>query len=170
MAVAQPMIAHVLNGGGPLNVALLLLGACFAYGGVRLRERKPNAMTVGRVITYSGIALIGLGLVIDSSPRPTASNATVRIVQPRDGEEVPAGQPIAVAVDLKGASIALSPNDTSGGHLHLYVDGQLQQMPYSTEAQITLDPGTHDIRVEYVDFRHLSFSPEVATVIEVTAG
>ena len=117
-----------------------------------------------------GIAAFGLGLVIDASPDPTASNATVQILQPSPGEEVPAGRPIDVAVELTNGSLALSPNDTSGGHLHLSVDGQLQQMPYTTEAQITLQPGVHQIRVEYVDYQHLSFSPEVTTTIDVTAA
>ncbi len=165
----KPILAHVLSGGGPLNVVLLLLGACLALAGVRLRERKQSAGTLGRVLTVLGIALFGLGLVVDASPGPTASNAAVRIVRPRSGDEVPAGQPVEVEVQLENGTIALSPSDTNGGHLHLYVDGKLQQMPYSTDARITLDPGTHEIRVEYVDFRHLSFSPEVGTTIEVTA-
>ena len=116
-----------------------------------------------------GIALFGLGLVVDASPGPTSSNASVRIITPGSGDEVRAGQPVDVEVELDNATIALSPSDTSGGHLHLYVDGQLRQMPYSTDARITLDPGPHEIRVEFVDFRHLSFSPEVATTIAVTA-
>lgn len=165
----KPILAHVLSGGGPLNVVLLLLGACLALAGVRLRERNESAGTLGRVLTVLGIALFGLGLVVDASPGPTGSSAAVRIVQPRSGDEVPAGQPVDVEVQLKNGTIALSPSDTNGGHLHLYVDGRPQQMPYSTDARITLDPGTHEIRVEYVDFRHVSFSPEVATTIEVSA-
>jgi hypothetical protein len=43
-------------------------------------------------------------------------------------------------------------------------------MPYSTEAEIILDPGTHEIRVEYVDFRHVSYAPEVSATIQVTAA
>jgi hypothetical protein len=166
----DPLFAHLLSGGGPLNVVLLLLGACVAFAGVRLRAWKPRAASWGRVLTVLGIAVFGLGLVIDASPGPTASNATVRILQPSPGEEVPAGRPFDVAVELENGEIALSPNDTSGGHLHLYVDGQLQQMPHSTEAHITLEPGVHEIRVEYVDHEHLSFAPEVATTIEVTAA
>jgi hypothetical protein len=165
----QPPLAHVLSGGGPLNVVLLLVGGCVAVAGVQLRERKPSVASLGKVLTVLGIVAFGLGLVIDASPGPAASNATVRIVQSSAGAEVPAGRPIDLSVDLENGSIALSPNDTSGGHLHLYVDGQLRQMPYSTEAEVTLDPGTHEIRVEYVDFRHLSFTPEVSTAIQVRA-
>lgn len=57
----------------------------------------------------------------------------------------------------------------AGGHLHLYVDGQLQQMPYGVKTEVTLDPGEHAIVVEYVDFQHLSFEPRVEKVVRVTA-
>lgn len=166
----HPRLAHVLSGGGPLNVVLLLLGGCAVVAGVQLRERKPSAASLGKLLTVLGIAAFGLGLVIDASPGPTASNATVRIIGPSAGAEVPADRPIDLAVELEDGSLALSANDTSGGHLHLYVDGQLRQMPYSTEAEITLEPGTHEIRVEYVDFRHMSYVPEVSTTIRVTAA
>ena len=55
------------------------------------------------------------------------------------------------------------------GHLHLYVDGKLQQMPYSTRTEVTLPPGPHELRVEYVDSRHVSFNPEVSWTVYVTA-
>ena len=164
------MLAHVLSGGGPLNVLLLLVGALTAVAGVRLRERKPSAASAGKLLTVLGIAAFGLGLVIDAGPATTPSNATVRIVRPSAGAEVPADRPIDVEVDVENGSLALSANDTSGGHLHLFVDGQVRQMPYTTDAEITLEPGTHEIRVEYVDFRHISFTPEVSTTIEVTAS
>jgi uncharacterized protein (DUF58 family) len=165
----HPVLGHVLSGGGPLNILLILLGACVGLGGVRLRDRKPAAATWGKSLMVLGIALFGLGLVIDASPGPTTSNASVRIVRPSAGQEVPAGQPVEVAVDLKNGTIALSPSSSTGGHLHLYVDGQLQQMPSTTEVEVTLEPGEHEIRVEYVDAQHLSFSPEVTNSIEVRA-
>jgi uncharacterized protein (DUF58 family) len=165
----HPPLAHVLSGGGPLNVVLLLSGALAAVAGVQLRERKPSAASLGRVLTVVGIVAFGLGLVIDAGPAPTASDATVRIVLPSPGSEVPADRPIDLAVDLENGSLALSEDDTNGGHLHLFVDGQVRRMPYSTEAEITLTPGPHEIRVEFVDYRHRSFRPEVSTTIRVTA-
>jgi hypothetical protein len=169
LAVVHPPLAHVLSGGGPLNVVLLLLGLCVGLVGIGVRNRRPTAAGWGRMLTVVGVALFGLGLVVDASPSSTASNAIVDIVEPRPGQEVPAGRSVEVVVELENAAIALSPSDTSGGHLHLYVDGQLQQMPYSLDARVTLDQGRHELRVEYVDFRHVSFSPEVTTTVEVTA-
>jgi hypothetical protein len=165
----HPELAHVLSGGGPLNVVLLLAGGLTAVAGVRLRERRPSAASAGKLLTVIGIAAFGLGLVIDAGPAPTASNATVRIIRPSAGAVVPTDRPVDVEVDVENGSLALTANDTSGGHLHLFVDGQVRQMPYTTEAEITLTPGTHEIRIEYVDYRHLSFTPEVSTTIEVTA-
>jgi hypothetical protein len=169
LAAVDPPLAHVLSGGGPLNVVLLLLGLCVGLVGIGIRDRRPTAAAWGRMLAAVGVVLFGLGLVLDASPGPTASNAIVNIAEPQAGQEVPSGQPVEVVVELENAAIALSPSDTSGGHLHLYVDGQLQQMPYSLDARIRLNRGRHEIRVEYVDFRHVSFSPEVSTTIEVTA-
>lgn len=71
-------------------------------------------------------------------------------------------------VDLGGADIASSPDD-DGGHLHLYVDGELQQMPYSTTMQVRLKPGAHEIEVEYVDEEHVSYDPPFTARVSVRA-
>ena len=165
----DPVLGHAFSGGGPLNLVLLLLGAGVAYAGVRLRGRRPRAATWAKGLTVLGVALVAAGLVIDASPGPASSNATVRIVRPAAGAEVPAGEPVQVVVEVANGALALSADDTGGGHLHLSVDGLVQQMPYSTQAEVTLEPGAHELTVEYVDARHLSFQPEVVTSIEVTA-
>ncbi len=115
-----------------------------------------------------GIALLGLGLVVDANPRPTGSNAVLNIVEPTPLAEVPADRPITVVVEVTNLPIALSPSD-QGGHLHLYVDDQLQEMRYSTRAEVTLAPGTHQIRVEYVGARHEPLSQPLTTGIQVEA-
>jgi hypothetical protein len=160
LAAAHPPIAHVLSGGGPLNVVLLVLGLCVGLVGIGVRNRRPTATGWGRMLTVVGVALFGLGLVVDAGPGPTASNAIVNVVQPRGRSRGPwrsAGRGGCRAGERGDRA---STSDTSGGHLHLYVDGQLQQMPYSLDARIRLDPGRHEIRVEYV--RHVSFSPDSA--------
>jgi hypothetical protein len=43
-------------------------------------------------------------------------------------------------------------------------------MPYSTRTEVTLPPGPHELRVEYVDSRHVSFNPEVSWTVYVTAA
>ncbi|MGH2679734.1 MAG: DUF4399 domain-containing protein [Actinomycetota bacterium] len=169
--IPAPLLAHVLNGGGPLNVLLLLLGGSLAILGARVRARVMGPRALGGVATAVGIGLFVLGLVLDTGPPRSSSQARVRIVEPRAGEEVTAQQPVGVSVELEGGQLAVSPSDTTGGHLHLYVDGMLRQMlPSSTETQVTLDPGRHTLTVEYVDSRHVSFDPEVTTTTHVRAG
>jgi hypothetical protein len=60
--------------------------------------------------------------------------------------------------------------DTEGGHLHLYVDRKLQQMPYSNEATVTVEAGRHELTVEYVDARHVSYNPPIDDTVVVTAS
>jgi hypothetical protein len=163
------VLGHAFSGGGPLNVVILLLGAGVAYAGVRLGARKPAMGVWAKGLTVFGIALVAAGLVIDASSGPAASGASVRIVQPSAGAEVPAGEPIDVVVKVANGALALSPEDTRGGHLHLSVDGVVRQMSSSTQARVTLEPGTHELTVEYVDARHVSFQPAVVTSIEVRA-
>ena len=165
----DPVLGHAFSGGGPLNVVLLLLGAGVAFAAVRLRERKPGMAAWAKGFTVFGIALVAAGLVIDASPGPAASSATVRIVRPAAGAEVPAGEPVDVVVEVTNGALALSPDDTNGGHLHLAVDGSVRQMPSSTQARVTLEPGLHELTVEYVDARHRSFQPAVVTSIAVRA-
>jgi hypothetical protein len=165
----EPILAHVLSGGGPLNVVLLLAGAALAVGGIRLKDRRPAAATWGRVLLWSGIALFALGLILDAGPAPTSSRAAVRFVEPTDGAEVPADAPVPVVVEVRNGVLALSADDANGGHLHLFVDGQVRRMPYANRTEITLTPGAHELTVEYVDARHASFSPRVSATIHVTA-
>ncbi|HEX2267704.1 MAG TPA: hypothetical protein VHI97_05825, partial [Actinomycetota bacterium] len=86
-----------------------------------------------------------------------------------NGARVDAASPVIVRVAVQNGSTATSPTDTTGGHLHLYLDGRLQQMPYTTEAQVQVTPGTHQVRVEYVDPRHVPFNPPVESSITITA-
>ena len=91
----------------------------------------------------------------------------VNIVAPEDGAQVPAGE-VEIRVEVENGSLAMSPTDR-GGHLHLYVDDELMQMPYSDTATVDLGAGQHELRVEYVDERHISYTPPVQDVANVVA-
>ncbi len=152
------------------NFVLLAVGITLAGGGLALRARSSPSRTVSSVLILGGLALSLVGLMADiggsTGARPEAS---VAVVEPGTGASVPAGQPVTVTAALEGGRLATSPQDNEGGHLHLYVDRKLQQMPYSTEATVTLEPGRHELTVEYVDARHVSFDPPVDDTVEVTA-
>ena len=123
---------------------------------------------IAALALVGGLGLVGLAFVLPQILGPPTPNAAVVISQPLDGQEVKAGKPLMVRVVVQGASIASSPT-AAGGHLHLYVDGKLQQMPYATSASVILDRGTHLLRVEYVDHLLVSYSPAIAATVRVTA-
>jgi hypothetical protein len=165
----RPILGHVWSGGGPWNVLLLVLGASLVLTGLGLRHLRRAAAAKASGMMVLGIALFSLGVVVDARPAPTDPNPILNIVKPNPLTDVPSDRPVEVVVEVTNLPIAISPSDARGGHLHLYVDDQLQEMLYSTRAEVTLAPGSHQIRVEYVDARHQSLSPPLATGIQVEA-
>ncbi len=160
---AGPM-AHAFQGAA--SVPLLLSAGIALLLGVALWFGIPRTKWPAIVAVVVGIGLLGGAYV---APDRTASDASITIVEPRDGATVPSGEPVTLRVAVRGARIATSFQDTEGAHLHLFVDGKLQQMPYSQQAELRLEPGSHRIQVELVDNRHVSFDPEIKTSVEVTA-
>jgi Domain of unknown function (DUF4399) len=95
-------------------------------------------------------------------PRPS-SPATLTIVQPQDGQTL-AGPTVHVSIDLSNATI--TPATTTSiqpdqGHIHLYVNGTLASMNYSTEQDLPLTPGNYALKAEFVAADHAPFSPRV---------
>lgn len=95
--------------------------------------------------------------------RPS-SPAKVQIVTPTDGEVIH-GSVVDVKVRLENATIVpvtttnITPDQ---GHLHLYLDDQIESMNFSTSATLTaVQPGLHVLRVEFVASDHLPFDPRV---------
>jgi hypothetical protein len=106
-----------------------------------------------------------------SSGTPTApvsarpgSPAKVQIITPTNGEEIH-DSTVAVKVKLIGATIvqATSTNIVpTQGHLHLYLDDQIESMNFSTATTIgDVSPGLHTLKVEFVASDHLPFDPRV---------
>jgi hypothetical protein len=159
--------ANGVHQGTEANLLLMAAaGVAFVGGAALWRMRRWRGAAIGSMTL--AILLAGAGFAV---PRlgEEPPGTRVDIVEPANGEDVPASDPITVSVRLDGGAIATSPQDQEGGHLHLYVDGNLQQMPYSTEAQVTLERGPHEIRVEYVDHQHVSFDPPIEASIRVSA-
>jgi hypothetical protein len=95
-------------------------------------------------------------------PRP-ASPATVEILQPAASSTV-SGTSVHVVLKLTGATI-VSQTTTEirpdQGHLHLYVNGVLVSMNYGLEQDIPVQPGTIDLKAEFVASDHAPFNPRV---------
>ncbi len=70
-------------------------------------------------------------------------------------------------IALDGA--ALSSESDDGGHLHVYVDDEVAAMPATLDVAVELEPGEHELEVEYVDSEHQALDPPVTDSVTVTA-
>jgi len=105
-----------------------------------------------------------------ASPAPSTSTrrtttATIHVLSPKSGASV--GPDVTVRLRVDGAPV-LDPNDVTakvGGHVHLYVDGKLILMSKVLVQNVTLKPGAHNVRAEFVAPDHQPFlNPVTATV------
>lgn len=170
-AVSSQMLwwAHAGEAGG-VEVEWLIVGAGLLVAAGLLYRSMAGTRWVPVVLAVLGAASVAGAFLIPRAGDDTrTSNAVVEIVQPGEGERVAAGEPVTVRVALRNGKLARTPESETGGHLHLYVDGKLQQMPYSKQMEVELEPGVHELTVEYVDAQHLSFDPPVQRTVEVTA-
>lgn len=163
------LLAHVSasggGGGGGVNPVLIVGGLALVAVGLGMRARGARSGLVWWVYVVAGIALVIPGFVTGPEKRP---DVTLTLLSPDPGMSVRPDKPIPVSIDVQGAKVARSPTD-SGGHLHLSVDGALEQMPYGTTAEVQLPRGTHTLRVEYVDEKHVSYKPPIAVEVRLHA-
>jgi Family of unknown function (DUF6130) len=105
------------------------------------------------------------------SDRPS-SPAKVEIITPTNGEVIH-GSTVAVKVKLSNATIVpqTSTNITpTEGHLHLYLDDQIESMNVSDATTIgDVSPGLHTLKVEFVATDHLPFDPRVIAQVAFEA-
>jgi len=105
------------------------------------------------------------------SDRPS-SPAKVQIISPTNGEVIH-GSTVAVKVKLSNATIVpqTSTNITpTEGHLHLYLDDQIESMNFSDATTIgDVSPGLHTLKVEFVATDHLPFDPRVIAQVAFEA-
>jgi hypothetical protein len=166
---ATAPLAHLGHSGGAPNYPLLIAAGASLLVGLIVGTSKRARPWMSWTALGGALAFGGLALALPESSPTAPGNVQVQFLAPTSGATVPSGEPVIVTVAVRNAFLATSPSDTSGGHLHLYVDGGLQQMPYSTQTQIELPRGEHQLRIEYVDFEHTPFDPPIETTISVTA-
>jgi hypothetical protein len=168
--VPSPAHAHTIGGSGGAEIELLLAGVVIIVFGFSLRSARTSRAWIPWAVLALGVVVSAAAFVIPRAARTAGTSfARVAIVRPAAGAGVRADRPVDVTVQVANAPVADSPSSTSGGHLHLFVDGRLEQMPYGTDLEVRLEPGTHRITVEYVNFEHVSFEPRVEDSIRVTA-
>lgn len=146
-------------------VLLIAAGAAFV-GAFVFRSIKPDKIGPPWALFIAGAVLVVASFVVPNLGGGT--DAEVAFASPRDGATVPAAEPVAVEIRLTGGELAAPPSG-SGGHLHIFVDGSVISMPSTTTAEVTLEPGEHELKVEYVDIQHASYDPPVSNTITVTA-
>ncbi|MEA2448041.1 MAG: hypothetical protein QOK47_1678 [Actinomycetota bacterium] len=157
-----------------MTIPLVLVAVTLLVLGIVLR-RAQMGPRIGSALIVVGVAYGAAAVVV---PRVTGADRdrdrdvrpTVVIVQPSPGAIVPANTRFPIEIKLSNAEISTSSSDTENGHLHIYVDGRLENMPFTTTAEVKLTPGEHEIKVEYVDWQHVSYFPKVQTSIKVEAG
>lgn len=164
------LLAHVSDSGaGGAGAAaagrwvLLAAGLAVLAIAARLRSADPEKrrwLAVGVV----AVVLLAASLVWPVKQDPIK----LTVLRPDPGAEVAANQPIVIEVRVEGAKVAESEND-AGGHLHIHVDGRLEQMPYGTRPTVTLPPGRHQVKVEFSDERHAAYNPPVEVVLDLVA-
>lgn len=143
---------------------------------VRLRNvRVAGHPVASRAVGLLAVAALVLAFVVPSrlGVRPAAvrpsTNATIAIFSPVSGQ-VFQGNPAVIRVRLRvtGARIVsqtstqLSPDK---GHIHLYLDGELAAMTYTTSTTIDGTPGSHELRAEFVATDHGPFNPPVTASV-----
>ena len=149
-----------------MQIALWVLAGAAFLGAFVYRSVRPDKVAPAWGLFALGAAFAVAAFIVPSLDGGT--EARVAFSQPQDAATVPAREPIPIEIELTGGEIATSGSD-SGGHLHVFVDGSVISMPSTTTTEITLDPGEHELKVEYVDFQHAGFDPPVQQTITVTA-
>jgi hypothetical protein len=95
-------------------------------------------------------------------PRPS-SPAKVEILQPTSNAAL-TGTTLHVVLKLTGATIVQATTTTikpDEGHVHLYVNNILVSMNYGLEQDIQVQPGSIDLKAEFVAADHYPFNPRV---------
>ena len=108
-----------------------------------------------------------------SPPNPStrpSSPSQLQIVSPTQGQVV-TGAPATVHVRVKLTGATIVPATTTHitptqGHLHVYLDGQIVSMNFSTNATVgNVGTGIHTLVVEFVASDHFPFNPDVRRTV-----
>jgi hypothetical protein len=160
-------LAHVLTGSGVHPEWLLVAAGLLALGIIMFVQKSAKPIMSVAVI-LAGI-VVGTGAFVWRNAPSSAQGTRVVITNPKPGDVVPAGKPVKLDVGLQGGSLAASTNATDGGHLHVFVDGKLVNMPATLTPEVRFRPGGRELAVEYVDSAHRSYQPKVIDQIRITA-
>lgn len=168
------LLAHFFDGSQP-DVELLVFGVLCLLLAIVLFFQKNVKRQIPPILVLVAGSLITAAVALGGPPETEISarpsDLSLEIISPTDGAEVAAGEEVMISVDIGGGTLVSdsSSDDPSAGHLHIFVDGSLVAMPTSADAPVQLDPGVHELMVEFTKADHSSFVPRVLDRIEVEA-
>ncbi len=177
---ASGVLAHAAGHTARQNIVETLCLVA-SVGLVAAAVRARNLRLAGHpaacwALGLAAVAALVLAFVIPSqlgvkvaAVRPSTS-ATIAILSPKP-RQVFRGDPAVIRVRLRvtGARIVtqtsahLSPRQ---GHIHLYLDGELAAMTYTTSTTIDVTPGVHKLKAEFVATDHGPFNPPVTVSVQ----
>jgi hypothetical protein len=162
------ILAHALNQSGP-HVEVLIVAAGFLLLGVVFFIQKSVKPVVSVTLVVVAAAMATGAFVLGPS-NPASQGRRVVVREPKPGDVVPAGKAFRLDVAVLGGKLATSRTAADGGHLHVLVDGAVTSMPPTTTPRLApLEPGKHELTVEFVNSQHFSYEPRVTDTIEITA-
>lgn len=116
-----------------------------------------------------------------ASATSTPSAATVSFGNLKDGDTVES--PVKVVMVVEGMEVKPAGEDApNSGHHHIVIDGEplakgtvvpaddknIHYGKGQTETEITLEPGEHTLTLQFADYAHRSFGPELSSTVKIT--
>lgn len=138
---------------------MLVLAAIFFF-------QKTASRRASLVLALFGVAAVTGAFALSGDGHD--HGVSIEITAPEDGATVEAGG-VPVAVELTGAELASESSSEDAGHLHVYVDGEVVDMRSALEVEVDLEPGEHEVEVQFVDADHAALDPPVVDSVTVTA-
>jgi hypothetical protein len=165
----MPAFAHTATASGP-NTEILLLGAAMIVLAGVFFFQKTASRQVSLVLAVLGVVAITGAFTVakDSGDGGHGHGVSLTIAAPEDGAVVDAGI-VPIEVELDGAELAGESTSENAGHVHVYVDGGELEMLSSTDIEVELEPGEHEVEVEFVGAGHAALDPPVIDSVTVTA-
>lgn len=159
-------LAHAVGSSGPHPEFLVVAGALLLLG-ILFYIQKAVKPVISVVLVVVAVALGTGAFFFDGES--AAEGRSIAITEPKPGDTVPANKPITLEVAVNGGQLAAETDAKNAGHLHIFVDGTLVDMPSTAQPEVEFKRGRHLLAVEYVDAEHRSFNPQVIDEIEVEA-
>lgn len=184
---AAPAAAHPMTGGPatPAQVWVTIVGAVVTLAGVGMAlmsSRESERVAANRTLFRNGglvVAAVGLlGFAVGPDlvgpsgacdERPS-TGASLTILSPAEGQTFQTTE-VPVELEVEGGAIvsaATIENVEGEGHVHISLDGSLTSMLGEAEQTLTVEPGRHELEVEYVANDHAPFCTRIVDRLRFT--